>query len=137
MKVDILCVSRRFRPFEEEWVGQYLSRIRPFADLSLIRSKTWKELKEKIDDRSYVILLDPKGKLFTTSQFAELFSRAEKQITFVLGGSYGLSSDAKDSADLLLSLSSLTFPHRLATLVLVEQIYRALSWRAGSPYHHE
>jgi 23S rRNA (pseudouridine1915-N3)-methyltransferase len=81
---------------------------------------------------SRIVALDEYGKDMTTTQFATLLKR---ETTFVIGGPDGLEESVKKDAALLLRLSSLTLPHALAQVVLVEQIYRAATLLTGHPYH--
>ncbi|MGA2577053.1 MAG: 23S rRNA (pseudouridine(1915)-N(3))-methyltransferase RlmH [Bryobacteraceae bacterium] len=83
------------------------------------------------------ILLDPAGKALDTAGFVALVSQAEmegRDLVFVVGGADGLPSDWLARADLLLSLSRMTFPHELARAMLAEQIYRAFATLRGHPY---
>lgn len=79
-----------------------------------------------------VVALDEKGKDLTTEQFARLL---QQETAFVIGGADGLDEKVKKEAALLLRLSSLTLPHALAQVVLLEQIYRAATLLTGHPYH--
>jgi 23S rRNA (pseudouridine1915-N3)-methyltransferase len=79
-----------------------------------------------------VIALDERGRDMTTAQFASLL---KTETTFVIGGPDGLEEGVKKDAGLLLRLSSLTLPHALAQVVLLEQIYRAATMLTGHPYH--
>lgn len=79
-----------------------------------------------------LVVLDERGRDFTTERFAGLLGRS---CAFVIGGADGLSAAFKSRADLLLRLSSLTLPHALAQVVLLEQLYRAATLRGGHPYH--
>ena len=81
---------------------------------------------------SYVVVLDERGKDFSTAQFAGLLKR---ETSFVIGGADGLSPATQDKADLRLRLSALTLPHALAQVVLLEQIYRGATVLTGHPYH--
>jgi 23S rRNA (pseudouridine1915-N3)-methyltransferase len=80
---------------------------------------------------AYRIALDPAGKMMDSPKFSRLFDR---DLIFLVGGADGLPKEWRDWADLLLSLSPMTMPHELARVVLAEQIYRALTMRAGHPY---
>jgi 23S rRNA (pseudouridine1915-N3)-methyltransferase len=149
----IICAGRSLARAEEGWVDEYIQRAKRFASVELIRvrekvgasnrltqQQTWKNLEAAIPANSWRIVLDPNGKSLTTEQLSSLFTRIErssrKTAAFIVGGSYGLPKEACETADTLLSLSPLTLPHRIALLVLCEQIYRVLSLRAGTPYHH-
>jgi 23S rRNA (pseudouridine1915-N3)-methyltransferase len=83
------------------------------------------------------ILLDPAGKPHDSAQFTKLIAKAEQEsrdLLFIIGGADGLSPSWRDRADLLLSLSPLTFPHELARVILAEQLYRAFTTLRGHPY---
>ena len=87
---------------------------------------------EKIPRKVRIVALDERGKDLTTVQFAELL---KSETAFVIGGADGLDAEVKAGAFMLLRLSSLTLPHALAQVVLLEQIYRAATLLTGHPYH--
>ena len=83
------------------------------------------------------VFLDPEGKALDSAQFARLIGQAEddaRDLVFLLGGADGLPPEWRPRADLLLSLSRMTFPHELARAMLAEQIYRGLTMLRGHPY---
>jgi len=83
------------------------------------------------------ILLDPAGKSFDSTRFAELIAKAEQEsraLVFLVGGASGLPKQWRERPGVLLSLSAMTFPHELARVMLAEQIYRALATLRGHPY---
>ena len=83
-----------------------------------------------------IITLSEEGKIYNSYDFASLLINFKNQrIAFLVGGADGISSEIKSQSDLILSLSRLTFPHELARLILIEQIYRAVSISQNSPYH--
>ena len=92
----------------------------------------------KIDD--FVILLDEKGKDLSTTDLAGLLDAQTqsgvKRLVFVIGGAFGVDDLVKERADLTFKLSSLIFPHMLVRLILVEQLYRAVTIIDGGKYHH-
>jgi 23S rRNA (pseudouridine1915-N3)-methyltransferase len=102
--------------------------------LSRISLKSSEKLKTAMPKNARIVALDERGKELTTIQFAELL-RAET--AFVIGGPDGLDAKIKSEAAVLLRLSSLTLPHALAQVVLMEQIYRAATLLVGHPYHRE
>ncbi len=86
---------------------------------------------------AHKVFLDPTGRALDTPQFVHIVQRAEREgqdLVFLIGGHDGLPSEWKARADLLLSLSSMTFPHELARAMLTEQIYRAFTTLRGHPY---
>lgn len=89
-----------------------------------------------------MVLLDEKGKEFTSREFAGWLSRqmsagVSKGLTFVIGGPYGFSDAVYSRASQKIALSRMTFTHEMARVLLLEQIYRGLSILRGSPYHHD
>lgn len=88
----------------------------------------------------YIIALDERGRDITTQQLAatleQLNNQSTKQVVFIIGGAYGIDDRIRARADMILRISSLTLPHELARLVLVEQLYRATNILAGGKYHH-
>ena len=93
----------------------------------------------KIGDREFVIVLAIEGKTLSSEEFSKQLEQASingySTLTFVIGGSLGLSPQVKKRANLFLSFGRLTLPHQLMRLVLVEQIYLAFTIQQGSPYH--
>ena len=83
-----------------------------------------------------VVVLTEEGKLFTTAAFAAFLKSCDTRVVFVVGGPFGLAPEVKAKADLLWSLSPLTFTHEMARLLLFEQLYRASNFNAGGSYHH-
>lgn len=96
-------------------------------------------VEEKLNPRSFLIVLDEKGKEYTSEELAEvlggLMNRGISEVTFVVGGYLGVPEAILERADLKLALARMTFPHELARVVLVEQIYRCASIIKGLPYH--
>ena len=87
-----------------------------------------------IPKSSRIVALDERGRDLTTAQFAPLLGR---ETAFVIGGADGLDPEVTKAAEVLVRLSSLTLPHALAQVVLVEQIYRAATLLTGHPYHRD
>jgi 23S rRNA (pseudouridine1915-N3)-methyltransferase len=93
---------------------------------------------DKIKPGQVNILLEEKGKEYTSHHFASLIQKLEtasKDINFVIGGAYGLAEKVREKADYTLSLSQMTFPHLFARTMLIEQIYRSQSILSNHPYH--
>ncbi len=93
-----------------------------------------------LQPRDTMVLLDEGGKTFSSVSFSrwlfEICETVPGRFVFVVGGAYGVSSAVRDRATYSLSLSSLTFPHELCVVILLEQLYRAVTIRHGVPYHH-
>ena len=98
-------------------------------------------IEKKLDSSDYIILLDEKGKEFSSMEFSVMLEKkmhsVGKRLVFIIGGAYGFDKIIYDKAHEKLSLSKLTFPHVLIRLFFVEQIYRAMTIMRGEPYHHE
>ena len=83
------------------------------------------------------VVLSEEGKLFSTAEFAGFLEKCDTRVVFVVGGPFGLAPAVKARANLVWSLSPLTFTHEMARLLLLEQLYRALNLNAGGSYHHK
>lgn len=98
-----------------------------------------RRLLEKIQRPTLLVALDRTGKQFSSEELAELLEKWEgegrRSITFLIGGHLGLSEQVVDKANVLLSLSKMTFTHEIARLILLEQLYRASTIRKGTGYH--
>ena len=103
-------------------------------EVARIPVKNESVLRTALPRNARLVALDERGREFTTRQFAELL---KSETAFVIGGPDGLSDGLKSEAALLLRVSSFTLPHALAQVVLLEQLYRAYSIRAGLPYHRD
>ena len=146
MRVRIIAVGKAQDRGLRSLLGDYYGRIERYAKLEEIELKDGKEaevsdrLVRSIPDRSRVVALEVDGRTLDSHQLAKWIGRAENEsvqtMVFLIGGAYGLPEAVSKKADLRLSLSAMTFPHRLARLVLAEQIYRAFSILRNEPYDH-
>ena len=133
-RLSINAIGKIKKPWIKEGIDLYKKRmpdlvIREFKDFKINQFKEYR-------DKNITISLGEEGRSFNSKEFSSLLLNFNNQkITFFIGDSDGLSSQFKYNSDLLLSLSPLTFPHELARLVLIEQIYRAVSITKNSPYH--
>ena len=119
----------------------YLKRL-PGLEVKEIKGSTQlKEehtIKEIISKNEFLVTLNENGQSFTSKQLAtKLLNSHNQNITFVIGGASGLTSSLNNLASWQLSLSPLTFPHEIARLLLIEQLYRAKTITQGGPYHKE
>ncbi|MDR2008550.1 MAG: 23S rRNA (pseudouridine(1915)-N(3))-methyltransferase RlmH [Alphaproteobacteria bacterium] len=106
-----------------------------FDEKNLSQQKINEKIFTLIKPNSYKILLDERGANPSTMQLKNFLSDIDKPIAFLIAGSDGFLPEYKKQADYMLSLSSLTFPHQIARLLLVEQLYRVQSIIQGHPYH--
>ena len=108
-------------------------------DMLIVKDKEGKKILSKIKNNSYVIALAIDGKNLSSEELADTMSklavRGNSHITFVIGGSLGLSDEVLKRADYKLSFSKMTFPHQLMRLILLEQVYRAFRINNNEPYH--
>ncbi|MBC6004580.1 23S rRNA (pseudouridine(1915)-N(3))-methyltransferase RlmH [Paeniclostridium sp. NSJ-45] len=108
-------------------------------DMEIVKSKEGNKILSKIKNNSYVIALAIDGKNLSSEELASTISnlavRGNSHITFVIGGSLGISSEVLKRADYKLSFSKMTFPHQLMKLILLEQVYRAFRINNNEPYH--
>jgi 23S rRNA (pseudouridine1915-N3)-methyltransferase len=125
-RLRVLAVAAKLPGWAEEACAEYARRMPRGYAVERIAVKKLPQKKEAW------IVLDEKGKDLTTEQFAALL---KSEATFLIGGADGLPEDVKRGARVLLRLSSLTLPHALAQVVLLEQIYRAATLLTGHPYH--
>lgn len=148
MKISLACISPAERRLRSEpavsLVQDYLERASHFDPCTFEVFSTEALLLAAVDRRSgrsraSLVLLDGKGRLFSSRQFADhlggLQDSGQQQLITAIGPADGWSAHARARADLLVSLGPMTLPHALAQVVLAEQIYRALTILAGHPYH--
>ena len=150
--IKILCVGKIKESFFTEGIKEYQKRIEGYTKFSILEVKEvntqdinknileeGKNLLGKIAEDEYVITLEIKGKRIDSVELAKLIEEKQtygfSKITFVIGGSNGLSEEVIRRSNYHLSFSEFTFPHQLMRLILVEQIYRALTIINNKEYH--
>lgn len=135
MRLRVVAVGKPRLAYARLGVEEYAHRIRKYAPLEVHFVKEARELLPRAEGYRKVVL-DERGKLFTTEGLLEELRRFEgERVAFLVGGAEGYPEGVRERADLLLSLSPLTLQHELALLVLMEQLYRLFTLRAGHPYH--
>ena len=137
----IIAIGKIKRKWIKEGIEMYLKRL-PYLEIIEIKdinkSKEEHTIKEVISKNEILVTLNENGQCFTSKQLAtKLLNSQNQNIIFVIGGASGLSPSLNNSASWQLSLSPLTFPHELACLLLIEQLYRAKTITQGGPYHKE
>lgn len=157
-KVTILCVGKMKEKFYIEAAAEYVKRLSRHCKLDIIElpeqrlsenptqgeidaalAREAAAVSEKLPKGGAVIAMCIEGKTMSSEELAKCFSRfaleGKSQLTFLIGGSVGLHQSLKAQADLRLSMSPMTFPHHLARVMLLEQIYRGYQILEGSRYH--
>ena len=157
MKIKLLCMGAIRDAAISTAISQYTKRIPFYWPFSLVslpdvssartagpekqKDLEGKKFLEEIIPGDFVMLLDERGKEYTSRQFSDFIVKKSvelpKSLVFVIGGPYGFSKEMYDRADAMISLSKMTFPHELVRLFFVEQLYRAGSIMKGEPYHHD
>lgn len=153
MNIRILMLGKNKDDYLEEAVQDFIKKLRPFCKLELVYLKDEKvhtdvkkilaveaqRIREQLQEKEFVVVLDEKGKNFSTVQLHQQFShwidRGIGKIAFIIGSSHGLATEIKAEADLLLSLSPLTMNHQIVRIVLLEQVYRVFTLLRGMKYH--
>jgi 23S rRNA (pseudouridine1915-N3)-methyltransferase len=154
LHITILMVGKTREAFIREGLAFYQKRLQPFANLALtsvreekeaagltaeaLMAKEGERLRAKIPPRAYAVALTPAGREYTTEEFAAWLTSRELAacpLAFLIGGHWGLSAETLAASAEHLSLSRLTLTHELSRLVLLEQLYRAMTIKTGHPYH--
>ena len=131
-RLSIYAIGKIKKIWIKDGINQYKKRM---PELFINELKTF-NIKDLRSNNNIIICLSEEGRQFNSVELSSLLLNFKnKKIDFLIGGADGINSDIKEKSDLLLSLSPLTFPHELARLILVEQIYRAISISNNSPYH--
>ena len=146
MRIRIIAVGKAKNRDLRSLLEDYYARIGRYAKLEEVEIKDGEEtqvsdrLARSIPDRSRVVALEVDGRPLSSHELARWIGRAENEsvqtVAFLIGGAYGLPQALSKKADLRLSMSAMTFPHRLARLVLAEQVYRAFTILRNEPYDH-
>lgn len=146
MRFRIIAVGKVRQSGLRSELDDYLGRIRRYGACEEIelRDGTESEVRERfaraLPSRARTVALEVEGAAMTSRQLASYIERASEaavpEIVWLIGGAYGLPRAVSDAADLQLSLSAMTLPHRLARLFLAEQLYRAYTIQRGEPYSH-
>ncbi|MFA9458328.1 23S rRNA (pseudouridine(1915)-N(3))-methyltransferase RlmH [Halalkalibacter sp. AB-rgal2] len=158
MNISIITVGKLKEKYLKQGIAEYEKRLGAYAKIEIIevpdekapeqlsdtemqqvKQKEGERILAKLHPDAHVIALAIEGKMLTSEQLAEnldkLATYGKSKITFIIGGSLGLSDEVMKRANEALSFSKMTFPHQLMRLVLVEQVYRAFRIVRGEPYH--
>jgi len=158
MKINIVTAGKIKEKYLTEGINEFLKRLGPFANVKIIEINEEKmkdnpseaekqqtlfqegqRLLKQVPVGSYLIVLDVYGKELSSEALADKINslglEGKSNITFLIGGAFGLSAEVRGAADMLLSFSKMTFTHQMVRLLLVEQIYRAFKINRGEKYH--
>ena len=158
MKITLLCIGKLKERYWKEACDEYLLRLQPYAKTEVVeladepivdhasmaqeeavKDKEGKKLISKIPQGAYVVAFDGHGKEYDSPEFSEFLSsafvRGGSHVYFLIGGSLGLSDEVKKRADAFVRFGAMTFPHNLARVMALEQIYRAFKIAKNEPYH--
>ena len=157
MKIVLLAIGKTKEQYLIEGISQYQKRLNHYTQFELLEIPNIKNANNLSDSEllrkegelilqqlqlsDHLVLLDDKGKDFTSSKFAEKLQAwmlsSKKRLVFVVGGAYGFSEQVYQRGNEKLSLSKMTFSHQMVRLFFVEQIYRGYTILNNEPYHHE
>ena len=139
MKIAVLAVGRLKEAYWSDAEAEYRKRLPRYADVDVREVKDEAALLAAVPARSRLILLDERGENLSSTEIAtQILQRAQSDavgLAFAIGGADGHSAAARARAHRLLAFGKITLPHRLCRVVLLEQIYRGLSFLRGEPYH--
>lgn len=158
ISVTLICVGRLKDRFFEEASDEYLKRLKAYAKVNIVEIKAQElspepndaevsaalekeasEIMKKIPAGAKIVTMCIEGKLYSSEELAAFLESSAvsgcSHIVFIIGGSYGLSESVKKLSAVRMSMSKMTFPHRLARIMLLEQVYRGFKINAGEKYH--
>ena len=154
MAVKLVVVGATKEKFYKQSEAEYLKRLNKFCKLNYIEIASSKKSVKRLDclkmeeesllknisDGDFVVLLDEKGKEYTSRKFASQLNELlnyQSGVVFVIGGAFGFSNTIRQRANATWSLSKLTFPHHLVRTIFLEQLYRAFTILKGEHYHND
>lgn len=148
--ITIITVGKIKEKYIREGIDDYLKRLSKFTKIELVeledesfdKAKTLKKeadkILKKINPKSFIVTLEIDGKELSSIELSELIEKTtitHSNITFIIGGSYGLDDEIKNLSNYRLSFSKMTFPHQLFRLLFLEQLYRSFKIINNEEYH--
>ena len=156
MNIEIWSIGKENDGYIEDGIKHYFQKIKPYNPIELVviqlpkkaattdveRTKKQEEelILKRLQAQHYLVLMDERGKMLTSPQWAQQFqqmmNQGTKTLVILIGGAFGVTDEVRKQAKQVWSLSSLVFPHQLVRLILAEQVYRTFSILNNTPYHH-
>ena len=149
--IKIVCVGKIKEKFYRDGINEYLKRLSKYTKIEIVEVEDYNDnnknivlekekdlILKKINSKDYIITMEIEGNLIDSVALANKIDNIlinNANITFVIGGSYGIHQDIKNISNYKLSFSKLTFPHQLFRLILLEQIYRSFKIIKNETYH--
>ena len=149
--IKIICIGKIKEKYMNDAINDYLKRLTKYTKIEVIELNNYnsenineilfnekESIMKHIKDRDYIITLEIEGKELSSIEFSDKISKTfltNSNITFIIGGSYGIHQDIKNISNFSLSFSKMTFPHQLFRLLLLEQIYRCFKIQNNETYH--
>lgn len=157
MKICLMVIGKTDASYIRDGIAEYEKRLTKYVPYemkvlpdvknskhmtaSLQKEKEGQEIMEQLQAGDWVVLLDEKGKTFSSVEFSEFVAqkmlKGIKRLVFIIGGPYGFADVVYKRADGKVSLSKMTFSHQMVRMIFAEQLYRAMTILKGEPYHHE
>ena len=158
LTIQILCVGKMSQKWFQSGADEYKKRLNGYCKFNLIELNEFRlpdspspaeiaaalnkeaiQICEKMPKNAWFCVFTLEGKLLSSEQLADKIANikisGKSNLCFLIGSSYGISETLKSKADFKLSMSPMTFPHHLARIMVLEQLYRAEAIQAGSKYH--
>jgi len=139
LRISVICQGKLKEKYYADACAEYLKRLSAYGSTDIIELPEEGDVAAKIPKGSYVIAMAIEGEKLSSEALAARMEKlaldGKSRLCFLIGGSEGLSEAVKKSADMRLSMSDMTFPHHLARVMVLEQIYRAFTINAGTKYH--
>jgi len=157
MRISLVVIGKTKNSYLEEGITLFSKRVARYSNFTLqvipdskhahrlkgelLKKKEGEQILQHLQSSDYVVLLDERGKQYTSLRFANFLQQCMnsnvKHLKFVIGGAFGFSTAVYKRANAKISLSSMTFSHQMVRLIFVEQLYRGYSILHKQPYHHE
>ncbi len=157
MKITLLAIGKTDAAYLKEGINEFVKRLKHYIPFEFViipdkkqhknypvelqKKKEGELLASKINNGATVVLLDERGKNFSSREFASFIEKKSiagvKEVVFIIGGAYGFSEEMYKMAGQAISLSKMTFSHQMVRLLFLEQLYRAFTIIKGEPYHND